>query len=101
MCKVPGNSLLACKVYVKTGASFPPSDFLRYDGREQAGTLHPRPTAAALASSERQQASKLLKASIDSFFVLSRNRTSLKSLKSYFHETRRVPCKCREIVALL
>ncbi len=62
---------------------------------------NPRPTAAARASSERQQAGKLLKASIDSFFVLSRNRTSLKSLKSYFHETRRVPCKCREIVATI
>ncbi len=60
-----------------------------------------RPTAATRAPSEREQASKLLKASIDSFFVLSTNRTSLKSLKSYFHETRRLPCNCREIVTTI
>jgi hypothetical protein len=60
-----------------------------------------RPTAATRASSEREQASKLLKDSIDSFFLLSRNRTSLKSLKSYFDETRTVPCECREIVATI
>jgi hypothetical protein len=64
-------------------------------------TSNTRPTAATRASSEREQASKLLKASIDSFFLLSRNRTSLKSLKSYFHETRTVPCECREIVATI
>jgi hypothetical protein len=58
-----------------------------------------RPTAPTRASSEREQASKLLKASIHSFSVISRNRTSLESLKSYFHETRRIPCKCRETVA--
>ncbi len=58
-----------------------------------------RPTAPTRASSEREQANKLLKASIHSFSVLSRNRTCLKSLKSYFHETRRIPCKCRETVA--
>jgi hypothetical protein len=39
-----------------------------------------------------------LQASINSFLLLSRNRSRLKTQKFAFHETRKVPCQCREIV---
>jgi hypothetical protein len=37
-------------------------------------------------------------ASINSLLLLSRNRSRLKMQKFAFHETRQVPCECREIV---
>ncbi len=101
MWKLPGNSPVACKVCGKTGALFRASDFLRYDGHAQQGTDQDAPYCSNACVLREWASEQLLKASIDSFFVLSRTRNSLNSLKSSFHETRTVPCKCREIVATI
>jgi hypothetical protein len=40
-------------------------------------------------------------ASINSFLLVSRNRSRPKTQKFAFHETRKVPCECREIVVTI